>query len=213
MMNLAIALATQHDRPLEPGSARFAAFLDNLPANRRAPANEARINGSGTTAMMFGAFCLLPMQRLLLEASQPVHLGSRALDILIALVERHGEPVTKKELISRVWSGIAVVETNLAVHISALRRGPRDGQAGSRYLINIPRQGYCFVAAVSITEELPRTSSWAPTMERDFDTRAMLKRLIGSADEIRRLAAELLQASESGAQRLDERALTPLRRY
>src|SRR5208337_3185976 len=194
MVTLAIALTTHDDRTLEPGATRVGAFLDNLPTNRCAPANEGRIKASGTTAIMFGAFCLVPMQRLLLEASQPVHLGSRALDILIALVERHGELVTKKELISRVWPGIAVDETNVAVHISALRRALRDGQAGSRYLINIPRQGYCFVAPVSITEELPRTSSWAPTMERDFDTRAMLKRLIGSADEIRRLAAELLQA-------------------
>ena len=199
MMTLAIALTTHDDRTLEPGPTRYGAFLDNLPTNRRAPANEARIKASGTTAIMFGAFCLVPMQRLLLEASQPVHLGSRALDILIALVERHGELVTKKELISRVWPGIAVDETNVAVHISALRRALRDGQAGSRYLINIPRQGYCFVAPISITEELPPTSSWVPAMEGDFDTRAMLTRLIGSADEIRRLAAELLRASDSGA--------------
>ncbi len=121
-MTLAIALTTHDDRTLEPGPTRFEAFLDNLPTNRRAPANEARIKASGTTAIMFGAFCLVPMQRLLLEASQPVHLGSRALDILIALVERHGELVTKQELISRVWPGIAVDETNVAVHISALRR-------------------------------------------------------------------------------------------
>ena len=151
------------------------------------------------TAIMFGAFCLVPMQRLLLEARQPVHLGSRSLDILIALVERHGELVAKKELISHVWPGIAVDETNVAVHISALRRALRDGQAGSRYLINIPRQGYCFVAPISIAEELPPTSSWVPAMERDFDTRAMLTRLIGSADEIRRLATELLRASDSGS--------------
>jgi len=199
MMTLAIALTTHDDRTLEPDPTGFGAFLGNLPTNRRTPANEARINASGTTAIMFGAFCLLPGQRLLLEARQPVHLGSRSLDILIALVERHGELVAKKELISHVWPGVAVVETNVAVHISALRRALRDGQAGSRYLINIPRQGYCFVAPISIAEELPPTSSWVPAMERDFDTRAMLTRLIGSADEIRRLATELLRASDSGS--------------
>ena len=147
MMTLPIALTTHDDRTLEPRPDRFGAFLDHLSTNRCAPANEARINASGTTAIMFGAFCLLPRQRLLLEASQPVHLGSRALDILIALVERHGELVTKKELISRVWPGIAVDETNVAVHISALRRTLHDGQAGSRYLINIPRQGYMLCRA------------------------------------------------------------------
>ncbi|HTR15043.1 MAG TPA: transcriptional regulator [Roseiarcus sp.] len=148
-------------------------------------------------AIMFGAFCLLPTQRLLLEADEPVRLGSRALDILIALIERHGELVTKKDLMARVWPGITVVEANLAVHVSALRRALRDGKAGNRYLINIPGQGYRFVAPISITQELPPESSWVPAIEQDFDMRAMLARLIGSADEVRRLAAQLLEVSGS----------------
>jgi len=88
-----------------------------------------------------------------------------------------------------------VVEANLAVHISALRRALRDGQAGHRYLINIPGQGYRFVAPISITEEPPPASSWVPATERDFDMRAMLTRLIGSADEVRRLAVHLLEVT------------------
>ena len=90
---------------------------------------------------------------------------------------------------------ITVVEANLAVHISALRRALRDGQAGNRYLINIPGQGYRFVAPISITEEMPPASSWVPAIDQDFDMRAMLTRLIGSADEVRRLAAQLLEVS------------------
>ena len=193
-MTLAIALSTQNARRLPgPGPIDVGPFLDSPQV--RAPANEARINVSGTAAIIFGVFCLLPTQRLLLEADQPVHLGSRALDILIALIERHGELVTKKELMARVWPGITVVEANLAVHISALRRALRDGQAGHRYLINIPGQGYRFVAPISITEELPPASSWVPATERDFDMRAMLTRLIGSADEVRRLAVHLLEVT------------------
>ena len=155
-----------------------------------------RLNASGKSAILFGPFCLLPTQRLLLEADQPVRLGSRALDILIALIERHGELVTKKEIMAQVWPGITVVEANLAVHISALRRALRDGQAGNRYLINIPGQGYRFVAPISVTEELPPASSWVPAIDQDFDMRTMLTRLIGSADEVRRLAAQLLEVSE-----------------
>lgn len=197
-MTLAIALSTQNARRLlGPSPMDVGPFLDSPQIYRRAPANEARINASGMAAIMFGAFCLLPTQRLLLEADEPVRLGSRALDILIALIERHGELVTKKDLMARVWPGITVVEANLAVHVSALRRALRDGQAGHRYLINIPGQGYRFVAPISITEELPPASSWVPAMERDFDMRAMLSRLIGSADEVRRLAAQLLEVSNS----------------
>ena len=40
------------------------------------------------TSICFGAFCLWPVRRLLLQDNQPVRIGSRALDILIALLER-----------------------------------------------------------------------------------------------------------------------------
>ena len=171
-------------------------LLDSPQGYRRAPANDARINASRTAAIMFGAFSLLPTQRLLLEAGEPVRLGSRALQHPIALIERHGELVTKKDLMARVWPGITVVEANLAVDVSALRRALRDGQAGCRYLINTPGQGYRFVAPISVTEELPpASSSGVPAMEGDFGMRAMLTRLIGSAEEVRRLAARLLEVS------------------
>ena len=48
-------------------------------------------------AISFGPFRLLAAQRLLLEGDRPVRLGSRAFDILAALVERAGEVVDKKE--------------------------------------------------------------------------------------------------------------------
>src|SRR5689334_24709878 len=54
-------------------------------------------------AISFGPFRLLAEQRLLLEGDTPVRLGSRAFDILAALVERAGEVVGKEELIARTW--------------------------------------------------------------------------------------------------------------
>src|SRR5947209_4066811 len=58
---------------------------------------------SGADALCFGLFQLVPSQRLLLKAGEPLHIGSRALDILIALAERPGEVVSKDELMRRVW--------------------------------------------------------------------------------------------------------------
>jgi DNA-binding winged helix-turn-helix (wHTH) protein len=101
-----------------------------------------------TTEISFGSFRLLPAQRLLLDGNKPVQLGSRALDLLIALVERSSELVSKEELMTRVWPKIFVDPTNLAVHVSALRRALRDGRNGNRFLINIPGRGYVFVAPV-----------------------------------------------------------------
>lgn len=77
-----------------------------------------RAAAQGGRAIAFGPFDLLPTRRLLLKAGQPVRLGSRALDILIALVERPGELVSKGDLMARVYIG---------GESSALATGERDG--------------------------------------------------------------------------------------
>jgi predicted ATPase/DNA-binding winged helix-turn-helix (wHTH) protein len=101
-------------------------------------------------AISFGPFRLLPARRLLLEGDTPVRLGSRAFDILAALVERAGEVVGKEELIARAWPQTFVEEANLKIQVSALRRALGDGQRGSRYVVTVTGRGYNFVAPVSL---------------------------------------------------------------
>ena len=107
--------------------------------------------GGPPPELSFGPFRLLSTQFLLLEGDKPVPLGSRALEILIALLERRGELVSKQELAARVWPNIFVEPITLRVHISALRRALRDGQNGTRFIINIPGRGYCFVSSVDVS--------------------------------------------------------------
>src|SRR6202166_5163166 len=113
-------------------------------------------------AISFGPFRLLAAQRLLLEGDNQVRLGSRAFDILAALVERAGEVVGKEELISRAWPQTFVEDANLKIQVSALRRALGDGQAGHRYVATVPGRGYNFVAPVSHEEAAP--ASPRPTM-------------------------------------------------
>ncbi len=78
---------------------------------------------------------------MLTEDGRPLRVGGRALDILIALVQRHGEVVGKSELLNFVWPNTLVEEDNLKVHVSALRRAMGDGSAGKRYIISAPGRG------------------------------------------------------------------------
>jgi DNA-binding winged helix-turn-helix (wHTH) protein len=103
------------------------------------------------TKVSFGPFCLLPTQFLLLEGDRPVPLGGRALEILIALLERRGELVSKQDLTARVWPKLFVDPSNLTVHMSALRRALRDGRDGRRFIVNIRGRGYCFVGSVGVS--------------------------------------------------------------
>lgn len=110
----------------------------------------------------FGPFRLLSGQRLLLEGNRPVQIGSRALDILIALVERAGEVIDKQELIRSVWRNVTVEEANLRVHVAALRRALKDGEAGARYIVNSSGRGYSFVAKIEQSEIFPSTQELVP---------------------------------------------------
>src|ERR1700761_7767202 len=112
------------------------------------PAPEPPPTTGGDRAFVFGPYRLLVAQRLLLEGDKSVRLGSRAFDILTALVERAGEVVGKEELIARAWPQTVVEEANLKIQVSALRRALGDGQGGHRYVATVTGRGYNFVAPV-----------------------------------------------------------------
>src|SRR6267154_6283655 len=99
--------------------------------------------------LCFGPFRLSTTERVLEKEGDPVRLGSRALDILIALVERPAEVVSKKELIAKVWPDLVVDEGSLRFHILALRKALGQGRSGIRYVTNVSGRGYCFVAPIS----------------------------------------------------------------
>jgi len=89
----------------------------------------------------FASFPLIPAQRILLDDEKPLRLGSRALDILVILVERAGETLPKEQLSLRAWPDRVVDEGALRVHVAALRKALGDGQAGRCYIANIPSRG------------------------------------------------------------------------
>ena len=99
--------------------------------------------------LRFGPFTLRPAQRVLAEGASRIPLGSRAFDILLLLLERAGTFVSKSEIVARVWPSTVVVEGNLRVHVTALRKALSDGREGRRYILNVPNRGYSFVAPVT----------------------------------------------------------------
>src|SRR6266852_3651766 len=142
-------------------------------------------------SFLFRSFELFPEQRLLLEGDNQVRLGSRAFDILAALVERAGEVVSKEELIARAWPQTIVEEANLKIQISALRRALGDGQGGDRYVVTVPGQGYNFVAPVRRDEHsrVPLAPTSAPPAVHNLPFAAI--RMIGREDAAAALVSRL----------------------
>jgi DNA-binding winged helix-turn-helix (wHTH) protein len=154
--------------------------------------NHSRARPDSERAICFGSFRLFPTQRLVLEGHKQVRLGSRALDILIALVERPAELVSNEELMARVWPNTFVEAANLRVHVAALRRLLGDGRGGNRFLINIPGRGYRFVAPVTVAEGSMRSSPRSVAVEQMQNLPAHVSRLRGQEGA---LAERTLQLS------------------
>ena len=143
-------------------------------------------------AITFGPFRLLPVQRTLFENDRPLRLGSRALDILIALADNAGELVSKDELVARVWPKTSVEEdANLRVHVAALRKVLGDGVSGSRYIVTVLGRGYRFVAPVKRLDEKNWPAEPSADAEQTHDLPAPLARMIGRAEIVAALADQL----------------------
>src|SRR5580658_7367312 len=151
------------------------------------------MNGDSSHGVVsFGPFRLFVVERQLQKGDEPLRLGGRALDTLIALVERAGEVVSQEELIARVWPDVAVEEANLRVHIASLRKALGDGREGARYIVTVPGRGYCFVAPVTHSTPQSSPSREAAASDRLQRLPPELTRMIGRDDTVRALSAQLM---------------------
>jgi predicted ATPase/DNA-binding winged helix-turn-helix (wHTH) protein len=137
---------------------------------------------------VFGTFRLVPSQRLLLDDDKPVRLGSRAFDILLALVERAGETLGRDELTAKVWSDTTVDEGALRVHLTALRKALGDDGESPRYIATVRGQGYRFDATVTRHVIDPPRAAAAPA---NGYLPALLTPIIGRERVVAALTEEL----------------------
>jgi DNA-binding winged helix-turn-helix (wHTH) protein/tetratricopeptide (TPR) repeat protein len=107
----------------------------------------------------FGDFRLDSARRVLWRHGDVVALTPKALEVLVALLERAGQVMGKAELMDRVWPDTFVEEANLTVNVSAVRKALGDQPGGQPYIQTLPRRGYRFAAE---TRGAPRPS--VPTL-------------------------------------------------
>ena len=186
------------DLPLDAGARWRIRRTKNRPPIGKPPAlSEPAMNGNITNLKQgaaFGPFRLFAGERLLERGGIPIALGSRALDILILLVERAGDVVSKEELISRVWPNLTVDENSLRVHVAGLRKVLGDGQAGSRYVTSISGRGYCFVAPIVRLAEREVASNPEPVISDQAHRLPLRRPRMVGRDETVRAISELLVA-------------------
>lgn len=136
----------------------------------------------------FGPFVLIPERQLLTARGAPAPVGGRALDILVALVERCGELVSKRDLIARAWPDTYVDESNLKVNIAALRKVLGEPADEACYIATVTGRGYRFVAPVHAAGPGATRSPLSGRSPADLPARPGI---VGRTGEIDALRADL----------------------
>lgn len=142
----------------------------------------------------FGSFVLWEGQRRLESSGQAVRLGPRSFDLLLQLILRAGELISKEDLLSAVWAGVVVEEASVRVHMSLLRKAlgePGNGEDCKEWITNVPLRGYRFNGRV--IRELVDTSGEPTTPVPAPFARlpARLSELVGRDSDIESVLASL----------------------
>ena len=98
----------------------------------------------------FGAFELDIRAGELRGASETVRLQEQPFQILLMLVGREGELITREEIRKRLWSDDVIVEFDHSINtaIKNLRQALGDSAGEPKYVETVARRGYRLVAAV-----------------------------------------------------------------
>jgi eukaryotic-like serine/threonine-protein kinase len=117
----------------------------NLPDRMAAPA------AAEAQSYSFGAFRLLPGERILRRGNQVLALPPKAFETLLLLVRNPGHLQRKEDLMTTLWPDSFVEEGSLTSQISVLRKVLADGGAAARYIQTVPKVGYRFLPPVTRT--------------------------------------------------------------
>lgn len=114
----------------------------------------------------FGPFRLDLAAGLLEKHSVRLRVGRQQTRILVALVQRSGEVITREELRQTLWAGDTFVdfEHGLNAAINKLRQALGDSAERPRYIETLPGRGYRFVAAVRIEPATSPATAEAPLL-------------------------------------------------
>ena len=108
----------------------------------------------------FSQFRLEASERRLLRSRRVVRVPDKVFDTLLVLVRRHGELVTKEELMNAVWPDSIVEENNLDQKISALRGVLGDrGKSKEKSIETVRGHGYRFLPPVKVIRDLPQATA------------------------------------------------------
>jgi TolB-like protein/DNA-binding winged helix-turn-helix (wHTH) protein len=127
----------------------------------------------------FGVFEFDPRTGELRKKGMKIRLQGQPVDILVMLLQRPGETVTREDLQKKLWPADTFVdfEQGLNNAMKRLRAALDDDAESPRFIETLPRRGYRFIGSVNASESLPSSAASAGTIpvasgEASSDTQA-----------------------------------------
>jgi DNA-binding winged helix-turn-helix (wHTH) protein len=164
----------------------------------------------------FGSFTLSPAHRVLVRDGAEVPLIPRYFDLLVLLVSRRHQAVSRHEIFDEIWKDVVVSDGALSQAVRTIRRALGDDPRDPQFVRTVARHGYQFICRDVVEESdsgpLPQIPQMPQMAQMDFDPFApLLDRLLrrgaweSASEADRREAAELLHglATSEALRRLD----------
>src|SRR6476646_8997310 len=114
--------------------------------------------GTPPGLIRFGPFALDPTSRELRKRGSLVKLQPQQFAVLLLLIERAGQVVSREEIHKHIWGNDTFVDFERGINfsINQIRAALGDDADKPRYAETIPRRGYRFIA--TIENDAPRTA-------------------------------------------------------
>jgi serine/threonine protein kinase/DNA-binding winged helix-turn-helix (wHTH) protein len=109
----------------------------------------------------FGEFRLDAQARELRKGEARIRLQEQSFQILLMLLERPGEVVTREDIWKRLWPNDTISEFghSIGAAVKQLRQALGDDEASPRYIETLPRLGYRFISPLNVSSEEPSFSA------------------------------------------------------
>ena len=107
-------------------------------SGRRPEVNAGRVK--------FGEIELQPASHRVYRRGEPIELRPKEFELLMALVRRSGDVISRLELLRQVWGYDAeVVSRTVDTHVAELRRKLEEDPARPRHILTVRKIGYRFL--------------------------------------------------------------------
>lgn len=169
------------------------------------------------TRYRFAGHIMSPARRTLVRDGRELSLIPRYFDLLLLLIERRNEAVSRQEILDTVWNDVVVSDGALSQGVRIVRRTLRDDPRNPMFIRTVPRHGYRFVCddiAEESDEEPPEPSRQPrsrPATNVDFD-RALEMLLADDSGDPQETDVRRRQAAETLHQLGTTRTLERLNR-